>query len=292
MVISGYYLSISNTRNIVKVLSLYAIAVLFSLSTNIVSSILNGNFIIVEILKSFIIGNYFLLLYSAVYILSPFINIVFENISKQSFRLLLGIMFLMFSIYPTFIEYLFGVNKGLMGYSFVSFFDRDGHGYTLVNFMFMYVIGAYLRKYGMPLKSRIYCFIIYVVSSIIMSLVMCYTQKVELNYFSPVCIIAAISLFNCFALMKPSNLKIVNYLSSTVFGIFIVHGFVIYQVTKFISIEDVVSKSIAIRLGGIVLVALIVFAISMSISIILSAIVNKTIAVRLSKAKYLSYKIK
>ena len=68
MVISGYYLSISNTRNIVKVLSLYAIAVLFSLSTNIVSSILNGNFIIVEILKSFIIGNYFLLLYSAVYI--------------------------------------------------------------------------------------------------------------------------------------------------------------------------------------------------------------------------------
>ena len=122
MLISGYYLSISNTRNLVKVLSLYATAVLFSLSTNIVSSILNGNFLIVEILKSFIIGNYFLLLYSAVYILSPFINIIFENISKQTFRLLLVIMFLMFSIYPTFIEYLFGVSKNLMGYSFVSFF--------------------------------------------------------------------------------------------------------------------------------------------------------------------------
>lgn len=291
IIISGYYLCLTNKRNISKVINLYIIAALFSLLITIASSVLNKSFSLASILQTFVVGNYFLHLYSAVYIFSPFINKTLDNITKKSFQILLMLMLLMFSIYPTFIEYLFARDETLMGHSFVSFFDGDGHGYTLVNFIFMYIIGAYLRKYGMPLKRKLSCLLMFILSSIIMALVMHYIHKVELNYFSPICIAASIALFNFFVLIKPSGLKFINYLSSTVYGVFIVHGFVLTQLKKVISIESIVSSPILQRLVGILLFAFIVFTISVIISIVLNALIDKLIMKYILRIKLLSYEI-
>ena len=82
IMISGYYLCLTCKRSIQKVLNLYAIAVLFALLLNVIGSILDSDFSILRLLKTFAVGNYFLLLYSAVYILSPYINKVFDNINS------------------------------------------------------------------------------------------------------------------------------------------------------------------------------------------------------------------
>ena len=157
--------------------------------------------------------------------------------------------------------------------------------------MFMYIIGAYLRKYGTPLRRKFSCLLIFIFSSIIMALVMYYIHKVELNYFSPVCIAASIALFNLFVLIKPSTLKFINYLSSTVFGVFIFHGFVLTQLKKVISIESIVSSPVLQRLVGILLFAFIVFAISVVISIVLNVLIDKLIMKYISRINSLSYEI-
>lgn len=290
--ISGYYLCLTCKRSISKVLNLYAIAVLFSLLLNVASSIVDSDFSIIRLLKPFVVGNYFLLLYSAVYILSPYVNKIFDNITKESFLLLLVFMSFLFSIYPTFIEYLFGRNENLMGYSFVSLFDGDGHGYTLVNFMFMYTIGAYFRKYGMLFSRKSICLAVYIISSIIIALVMHFIQKVELNYFSPICIISAIAFFNFFALLKPVTNKAINYLSSTVFGIFIVHNFCISQLSKIVSIKSIVDQDPIPRICGILLFAFSVFVLSIMISIVLKQIIDRYIMPLLSRIESLSYEVK
>ena len=292
IIISGYYLSSSNRRNISKVINLYALAVLFHILLKVVGVGFGADFSLRSFLGAFVVGNYFLLLYIAVYLSSPFVNIVIENISKASFKLLLLLMFLLFSLYPTLIEYLFGHDESLIGYSFVSFFDGDGHGYTLVLFLFMYIIGAFIRKFGMPFKRKRICGVIIVLSSLVIALIMHYINKIELNYFSPVCILGAVALFNLFALIKPTRNKIINYLSSAVFGVYIVHLSVISQIRKFISIEDVVNNPIYIRLLGILLYSFIVFIISLLISIILNYIIDKTLMPILAKFKALSYEVK
>ena len=129
-------------------------------------------------------------------------------------------------------------------------------------------------------------------SSIIIAVVMNYVQKLELNYFSPVCIVSSIALFNLFVLIKPTRYKIINYLSSTVFGIFIVHGYFIYQIKKIIPIEAIVNLSMLPRLCGILLFVLIVFIISILISIILNVIVDRIFMSRLARIKSLLYEVK
>lgn len=290
--IKRLFLSSSNKRDISKVLNLYLVAALFRVLLYSAGSIIKGTFTFSGFLGSLNVGNYFLLLYSAVYILSPYINIVFNNITKKSFVQLLTFMTILFSIYPTVIEYLFQRDEALMGYSFVSFFDGDGHGYTLVNFMFMYTIGVYLNKYGMIFNKKHYCFMIYSITSVLMAVVMHCVQKVELNYFSPICIISAVALFNYFALVKPSENKVVNYLSSTVFGIFIVHGLFISLCDKIIKIESIVNLSPMLRVGGILLFALSVFVLSILMSIVLNVIIDKIFMPCISRVKVLSYEVK
>ena len=71
--------------------------------------------------------NYYILLYC----FSPFLNIVIERMSKKEFSNLLFIMFLFFSVLP-----LFSFYKSM-----------SNNGFSLYDFIFLYLIGGFLRKY-------------------------------------------------------------------------------------------------------------------------------------------------
>ena len=74
---------------------------------------------------------WFIDIYILLYCISPFLNILIEKLDKKQFSRLIMILFILFSMLPTI--------TGLRAF--------QNNGYTLYNFIFLYFIGAYLRKY-------------------------------------------------------------------------------------------------------------------------------------------------
>lgn len=81
---------------------------------------------------------WFLITYIELYVLSPYINIIINKLNQQEHRKLIIIMFIVFSLIPTI------TNQRT--------FANDG--FTLIHFIFVYIIGAYLGKY--PIKENIH----------------------------------------------------------------------------------------------------------------------------------------
>lgn len=75
---------------------------------------------------------WFMSQYILLYLVSPILNIVINNISKEKYKLMLMLFFVVFSILP------FLTNQEIY---------PSNNGYTLLQFIILYFIGAYLRKY-------------------------------------------------------------------------------------------------------------------------------------------------
>lgn len=84
---------------------------------------------------------WFLNIYIILYLLSPFLNKLISSINRNEYRVLLLILFITCSIIPR--------------VTLNSFFDNSD-GYSLIQFIFMYLIGAYLNKYGIERSINIF----------------------------------------------------------------------------------------------------------------------------------------
>lgn len=94
---------------------------------------------ILKILSPLELNNlWFLMIYLELFILSPYINILIERLDQKEHRKLLLILIIIFSIIPTI------TNQRMFKSS----------GFTLIHFVFIYILGAYLRKY--PIKENIH----------------------------------------------------------------------------------------------------------------------------------------
>lgn len=75
---------------------------------------------------------WFMTQYILLYLISPILNIVINNISKDKYKAMLVLFFVVFSVLP------FLTNQE---------FYPSNMGYTLLQFVILYFIGAYFRKY-------------------------------------------------------------------------------------------------------------------------------------------------
>lgn len=104
MLISGYFLCTSNRRNLWKVVRLIMQVMLYSLAGYLATAVRTGSFSINGMIGSMVPANYFVILYSAVFIISPFINLIFEKITKRQMRFFVLLLFVLFGIYPTLVD--------------------------------------------------------------------------------------------------------------------------------------------------------------------------------------------
>ncbi len=81
----------------------------------------------------------FLTMYIAMYALSPFINKIIKKIDKKTYLKLLVSIFFIISI--------------LIRLSIGTFFNNLG-GYSLSTFIFLYLVGGYLRKYPIKFNNQ------------------------------------------------------------------------------------------------------------------------------------------
>lgn len=191
----------------------------------------------------FIPTNWFILAYGGLYILSPFINKLWNSLkSKEKITLVLA-TFLLYSVYPVIIN-IFGIEgttaHGLYG---------DQKGYNIVNFVLMYLIGCALRDIDEnkddarkaasrilhisenSIKSSILPLLL--VINIILALAVVYLntfiggkhpfQDSFFNYNSPLQITLTVLLFLSFKSLNVRENKVINYIARSAFYVYIIH---------------------------------------------------------------------
>lgn len=176
---------------------------------------------------------WFIKCYIMLYCLSPFINKGLNNFDKKSFQKLLVVMFIVFSIIPTLTGRLFFENSG----------------FTLYQFIYMYVIGAYLRRYPLDksyifkvMSKRMYQLVLigvfsgslfcnYILSKYALSIthinsiigeVSSYITSSSILYNNMFVVIQSIAYFAFFGtLVIRSNL--INKISALTIGVYLIH---------------------------------------------------------------------
>lgn len=210
ILITGYYAVNSNIklRNIIKlvlesIFYSYAIMIIYT----IITGELNPNMIIDSLTPIIHNSNWFITCYILLYISIPFINILIQNIDKKQYSYLLLIAITIFSILPS---------LGLLNQYYSSY----------VWFVIVYLVGAYIKKYNckkLVLKNDL----LFMFSSISLAIVLIAKRNwnvgliIGINNF--IMFILGLSIFVEFINRKMFYNKYINYISSSVLGIYLIH---------------------------------------------------------------------
>lgn len=274
MLISGYFLCTSNRRNLWKVVRLIMQVMLYSLAGYLATAVRTGSFSINGMIGSMVPANYFVILYSAVFIISPFINLIFEKITKRQMRFFVLLLFVLFGIYPTLVD-TFSVVTG-HSWDSLSTIGVLGNqwGYTVVTFALMYTIGAYLRLGDFEIthwrtSSIVYGILALVSASTLWAAVFLFWRQTSAparHYCNPLVILLAVFLFVAFSRFKiSSRISVgINGLAKGVFSMFLLHGWALPR----IHIQRFVSGSPMAMIAHIFFSALTVFLICTGIDYI------------------------
>lgn len=237
ILVTGYYQVESNFKQS-KIWSLLnanwfyrVLIVILLLTFNIVSidkvSLIKETFPI-NLNEYWFFKNYLLL-----YCLVPFINKGILSMNKKTFQKMIIVMFIVFSIVPA-------VTGG-------EFFFNNG--FSLYQFIFLYILGAYLRKYPID-KSYIFkimsknmykivlftIFFVCLISNYVLysyadsiswinsgfKTISNYIRWTSLNYSCPFVIIQSIAYFLYFGTLDFKS-KFINKIASLTFGIYLIH---------------------------------------------------------------------
>lgn len=219
VVITGYFYE-KNKFNIkkyvffdVKILTYSLLCLIFAVIVNI-NKISNEN-----IIKTFFpccFGLYwFATCYLLLIIFAPYLNIIIEKLDEIEYRKFLIILFIIISI--------------------IAYIPKtEVYFNNLFMFIFIYLIGAYIKKYDVSLGSNILrkTLIVLLFFSIVIAIlfmVMSYKVTIVSNYLmfpfylnSPLIVFLGITVFLIFKNLK-INSDFVNVVSKNTFGIYLIH---------------------------------------------------------------------
>lgn len=218
VLISGYFGIRANIR---KYLLFIIPIILYSFTITLLVSFVNRDISIYGIIKSIfpVLSNqyWFVSVYAVMFIISPLLNEVKENITKRQFEstLIMGLLF--FVIIPSF-----------------SPFSLTNHnrGFGIINFCLLYLIGSYIRKYvkidRIDKLKYLSCYAISVLIIFILNIIQghYFTNhgwETHCNAYDNLFVYtAAISFFLFFTQIK-LNWNIIGYLSPSFFYVYIIH---------------------------------------------------------------------
>lgn len=184
--------------------------------------------------------NYYVALFVTLYIISPYINIMLRNLNKNQFKQLIIMLLLLFSVWSTFINVIIdGLNLNWIG-CFTTFVDGTGRGFSIINFVVLYIIGAYLQTYSEDIKSNKSSFILVIIIAVFTTTIHLVVPKISnavLNYDSIFIIIQSISFFCIFLKLRFFYSRVINFLAKRVFGIFLLHYSIIKVLASLVNME-------------------------------------------------------
>ena len=237
MLITGYY-QCKSKFNLKKLLSLILQIAFFNFFIN-TFLMLSGlvEYSTLEYCKSILFFNldsfWYIRCYLIVYLLSPFFNKFIEQMDRITFKKLIIVLLICYVILPFF-------SRGLTYWT---------DGYAVSQYVMLYFIGAYIRKYNLNTnflekwnidQKKLLFFSIFLFSGItnvmlnhlgnylvtldnsIIADIGTYIRSYKLYYSNPLVVIQSISLFMLFGTFKIKS-KVINKLASLTLGIYIIH---------------------------------------------------------------------
>ena len=232
ILISGYFMAFTNKRNLWKPIQLLVQVIVFSVTKYLLVSIPKSNFSISGLIDSFIPNNYFVILYIVVFVVSPYINLIFEHLDSYKRKVFISTLIILFSVYPTMVDIIIELTKhSFYGLSSVGVYGSQ-YGYSIVNFGLCYCIGAYIRFESdsfEKIKTRslfwglFACVAVMTIWSAINDKVGYYTEKTAWEYCNPMGIMEAVCFFLLFKRFKINNNKLINSLAKGSFSVYLLH---------------------------------------------------------------------
>lgn len=248
VIISGYFMISINKRTIGKPLVLYLQMICYGVLLYAVEVLQTGTGTIKHLLKIIVIPqNYYVMLYITLYCISPFANKMVTVLSKKQYKNLIVILFVLFGVYSTCINTLLQLlgESNIVGAYTVSL-TGTGRGFSIVGFVFMYLIGGYIKLYGLNMKTRtrILCLALSVFISTLISVCIPSIAGIMMNYDSIFVIVQAALLFSIFLDVDIKS-KTVNFIAKSSFGVFLLHYPILKQVASALNMKGMCSETIS-----------------------------------------------
>ena len=229
VLISGYFL-INQKFKVSKLIQLLVEVLFYSVIVFIIRKIQGASFSLNEYLQTFLPVSYklywFVTAYFGMYLLSPFLNKLLNTVNKRQHLLL---VFVLLCIHTILRDILIKSDP----------FDVE-NGYSLVWFIIVYIIAAYLRKYNeletVKLPGLFYfllcCFMLG-----IWAILTFLSDKIDIinryslsnywtRYNSLLNILSSVFLFISFKRLHINNkiiIKIISFLSPLTLGVYLIH---------------------------------------------------------------------
>lgn len=268
LLISGYFMCEQKSAKIIKVVELLFQVVVFNvviLLLKIFSRMVTGTAMLSwkECLAGILPINYYVTLYIVVYLLSPYTNLLLKNLTNLTFKTLVIFLFFVCSIWPTIVEFVeLFINGNLGGMNTIGI-EGSQDGYTIVNFLFMYIIGAYLRRLQVYKKSLYYlirliiCWMIQFICSYMLD-VLEVGADIIWAYCNPLVILSAIYSFLFFNSLKKIKNRWINTLAKASFSTYLFHMVFIPR----IGIEFFVKGNVIFYIGHVFISCIGIYIIS------------------------------
>ena len=155
ILISGYYSCKKNSISLRKIIQLLLEVVVIQIIFSVIIPILRGEISFRSLIYSLLPKNYYVTLYAVLMLLSPFLNYFIKHMTQHVYSKLLTVVSLVFLVEPTIADIIEGImGKTIYGISTIGILGSQW-GYTIVTFVCLYLIAAYVRLYGSLWKKKL-----------------------------------------------------------------------------------------------------------------------------------------
>ena len=215
VLITGYF----STRPKAKSLANLAYICLFYAVLRIAFNLIVGQPLSIDNFFFISRSNWFVPVYLGLVLFAPALNALCDSMPHKQFKItllsLLGFVFYM-GYFPA---------KPQLGIGLTD-------GCSVLGFMVLYLIGRYLNLYGIPVFIKKYSAMLYILSSIVLSVGYYivvrggygqYAHKI-LSYSNPIVVFSAICFLALFLNFKIPYSKAINHISKSVLAVLLVHA--------------------------------------------------------------------
>ena len=253
VMLSGYFSCTSQKRPAGKAFALLLQVSVFRVGICLLGALRSGTFSLVSLLYSVIPVNYYVILYVALYVVSPYINMVLHRLDRKQLNRLMILAVAVFSVYPTVVDVLeAAVGQQIAGLSTIGL-EGSQAGYTIVNFVVVYIVGAWLRLADVNIKKR-WLWLGLLGCVALLTVWSCWNTRTAWAYCNPLVILEAVCLLLLFAKIDLRS-KVINGLAASAFTCFLLHS----ALLSFFGIEQAVNRAAPLMLGHMALTAVVIY---------------------------------
>ncbi len=263
-IISGFFMCTSTNVKIGKIVNLLALTCGYRLLLYMPSVVLHPEiFSVKELLWQMLPKSYFVLMYISIYCLSPWINRAISNLPKKQYARLLMVSMILFCIWNTVINLLGNLTPKSMTELFTVTLTTSDRGFSIINFLMMYLWGGYIRQFGLLRNSKVIAAAITLGCMAASALMIYYFPSLDvlINYDSPLVILQSLSFFVFFNNLHIQS-KTINFISKSNMGIYLLHGMFLSYIKDFLPISCWLKGNVVICCLTLMLTVFAAYALS------------------------------